>query len=69
MTVISNEYAAELIAKMRAEIEARDPLTADIPTPDDERLLIIKLYDDLQAMRKATAYLGTGIKPVTKVEG
>lgn len=68
MTVISNEFAAELVAKLRAGVEKRDELTADSPI-DPCVLLILKLYDDLQALQKAMAFLGGGIKPVTKVAG
>ncbi len=63
---ISNEYAAELVAGMRADIESRDELTGGAPV-EVRDLLIIKLYDDLQALTNATAFLGGGIKPVTKV--
>lgn len=70
MALISNEYAAELVGKMRAEIERRDELTAPVPI-DIRDLLIIKLYDDLEALKKGTAFLGVGggIPAVTKVSG
>lgn len=68
MTTISDDYAAELVANLRASIEGRDELTGAEP-PDVRDLLILKLYDDLQALTKATAYLGGGIPPVRKVEG
>lgn len=68
MTVISNDFAAELIAKLRAGVESRDELTADTPI-DPCVLLILKLYDDLQALTKATAFLGAGIPPVTRAGG
>lgn len=62
---ISDEFAAELVAKMRADYGTRDELTAD---PIDLRdLLILKLYDDLQALTKSVAFLGGGIKPVQRV--
>lgn len=68
MTVISNDYAAVLIAYLRAQVEARDE-TVD-PTPADPRdLLILKMWDDLQQMRAATSFLNGGIKPVTRVAG
>lgn len=68
MSIISNEFAAEIVAKMRAEIESRDETTAETPVnPRD--LLLIKLYDDLQALTKAMSFLGGGIKPVTRSEG
>lgn len=63
--MISNEYAAEIVAKMRADIEGRDELTG--AAVDVRDLLLLKLYDDLQALTKATAFLGGGIPPV-KVE-
>lgn len=68
MTSISDEFAAELVAKMRADHEARDELTGGEPI-DPRDLLILKLYDDLQAMKKGTAFLGVGngIKPVQRV--
>lgn len=65
---ISNEYAAELIESMRVEIEGRDELTGAIPL-DPRDLLIVKLYDDLKALSTAMAFLGGGIKSVTKVYG
>lgn len=65
---ISNEFAAEIVAKMRADIERRDELTAEAPV-DNRDLLLLKLYDDLQALTKATAFLGGGIPPVRKVAG
>lgn len=68
MTVISDEFAAEIVAKMQAEIDARDETTAEEPVnPRD--LLLLKLYADLQALTKATAFLGGGIPPVRKVAG
>lgn len=65
---ISNEFAAEIVAKMRADIERRDELTAETPV-DPRDLLLLKLYDDLQGLTKATAFLGGGIPPVRKVAG
>jgi hypothetical protein len=65
MTVISDEYAAELVAKMRAAHESRDELTADPIDPRD--LLILKMWDDLKALEKAMSFLGGGIKPVRSV--
>lgn len=67
-SIISNEFAAELIAKMRAEIESRDETTALVPV-DPTDLLLIKIYDDLQALTNAMGFLGGGIRPVTKVSG
>lgn len=68
MSVISNDYAAEIVANLRAALERRDETTAETP-PDVRDLLLIKLYDDLQALTKATAFLGGGIPRVTKLEG
>lgn len=67
---ISNEYASELIAKMRAQIESRDETTALVPV-DPCELLILKIWDDLQDLKKGTAFLGVGggIKPVERVNG
>ena len=68
MTTISDEFAAEIIQQMRAHIESRDELTGAAPI-DPRDLLILKLYDDLQALKKGTAFLGVGggIPPVTRV--
>lgn len=70
MSTISNEFAAELIAKLRAGVESRDELTADTPI-DPCVLLILKLYDDIEAIKKGTAFLGVGggIKAPTRVVG
>ena len=64
--MISDEYAAQLVANMRATIEGRDETTAETPV-DPRDLLIIKLYDDLRALTGATAFLGGGIKQVQRV--
>ncbi len=53
---------------MRADIDSRDELTAETPL-DPRDLLILKLYDDLQALTKATAFLNGGIPQVKRVEG
>lgn len=68
MTIISPEFAAEIVAKMRADLERRDELTAETPV-DPRDLLLLKLYDDLQALTQATAFLGGGIPPVRKIAG
>lgn len=68
MTTISNEYAAEIVANMRAALAGRDETVTETP-PDPRDLLLIKLYDDLQALTKATAFLGGGIKAPVKVNG
>lgn len=65
---ISNEYAAEIVAKMRAGLESRDELTGATPV-DPRDLLILKLYDDLQALTKAMSFMGGGIKPTVRVNG
>ncbi len=64
--MISNEFAAEIVAKLRADIESRDETTAETPV-DPRDLLLVKLWDDLQALTQATAFLGGGIKPVQRV--
>lgn len=66
--MISNEFAAEIAAQIRAEVTSRDETTAETPV-NVRDLLLLKLYDDLQALTKATAFLGAGIPPVAKVEG
>lgn len=70
MTTISNDFASELIAKMRAEINSRDETTAEEPV-DPRDLLILKLWDEVQALKKGTAFLGVGggIKPIERVPG
>lgn len=68
MAIISNEYAAEIVARMRADIEKRDESVATEPV-DVRDLLILKLYDDIQGLTNATAFLGGGIRPVTRTEG
>ena len=65
---ISPEYAAEIVAKMRADLDRRDELTAETPV-DPRDLLLLKLYDDLQALTNATAFLGGGIPGVKRVTG
>lgn len=65
---ISDEFAAEIVAKMRAALERRDEMTAETPI-DNRDLLLLKLYDELQALKSATAFLGAGIPPVRKVAG
>jgi hypothetical protein len=66
--MISNEYAAEIVANLRSAIARRDETVAETP-PDVRDLLLIKLYDDLQALTKSMSFLGGGIRPVTKMEG
>lgn len=65
---ITDSYAAELVAKLRAAHEARDELTAETPI-DPRDLLILKLYDDLKALEKAMGFLGGGIKATRIVSG
>lgn len=64
--IITNEYAAEIVEKLRAQINARDETTAETPV-DTRDLLLIKLWDDLQALTKATAFLNGGIPAVQRV--
>ncbi len=70
MSVISDEFAAEIVARMRADIERRDETTAEGPV-DNNTLLLLKLYDDIQALKRGTAFLGVGggIPAVRKVAG
>ena len=70
MTTISNEFAAELIAKIKGELDKRDELTASTPI-DPVVLLVVKLWDDLQDLKRGTAFLGVGagIPAVRKVDG
>ena len=67
---ISNEYAAEIVDRLRADFEARDETTAVDPV-DTRDLLLLKLYDDLQEIKKGAAFLGIGggIPPVRRVDG
>lgn len=65
---ISNDFAAEIVANLRAALESRDETTATEP-PNVRDLLLVKLWDDLQALTNATAFLGGGIKPTQKVNG
>lgn len=65
---ISNEKAAEIVAKLRKDVESLDEITGGQPA-DPCALLLIKLYDDLEALKKGTAFLGVGggIPPVQRV--
>lgn len=63
--VISDDYAAQLIAHIRSGHEKRDELTADPIDPRD--LLLLKLWDDLKALEKSMGFLGGGIRPVSRV--
>ena len=67
MTTISDEFAAELVAKMRAEHGRRDELTGVQIDPIE--LLLLKLYDDLQNLKSGVSFLGVGggIPPIRKV--
>lgn len=68
--MISNEYAEEIVANLRAVTEGSDELTGGEP-PNPRDLLLLKLWDELQAVKAGTAFLGVGggIKPVTKIAG
>ncbi len=68
MSTISDDYAAELIAKIRADTERTDEIGAPVPV-DPRDLLLIKLYDDLKALEKNMGFLGGGIKPTVRVNG
>ena len=63
---ITNEQASKIVADMKAELDRRDELTGGHAV-DSRDLLLIKLWDDLQALTNATAFLGGGIKPVQRV--
>lgn len=67
MSVISDAFAAELIAQLRASHERSDPLTGGV-VADNRDLLLLKLWDDLQAIKRGVAFLGVGggIKPVER---
>lgn len=71
MSAIANEQAAQIVAGLRADIEKRDETTALEPPHKDHLLavMVVKLYDDLQALTQATAFLGGGIKAPTRVTG
>lgn len=64
--MISDVAAARLVDQLRAAIDSRDETTAETPA-DPRDVLIVKLYDDLQALTKATAFLNGGIQPVQRV--
>lgn len=68
MQIISDERAAEIVASLKAKIERIDPVTGGAIDPYD--LLVIKLYEDVQALKKGTAFLGvgSGIPAVQRVE-
>lgn len=68
MTAITDSYAAELIAKLRADTTRTDEIGAPLPV-DPRDLLLIKMYDDLQALTKAMGFLGGGIRPTRVVSG
>lgn len=68
MTTISNEFAAELVEKLRAQVESRDETLAETPA-DPRDLLILKLWDDVQQLSNATSFLNGGIKAPTRVQG
>lgn len=66
MTVISDSYAAELVAQLRANTERTDEIGSPVAV-DGRDLLILKIWDDLKALEKAMGFLGGGIKGVQRV--
>ena len=66
MTTISDTYATELIAKLRADTERTDEIGAPVAV-DPRDLLILKLWDDLKALQNGTAHIWGGIKGVQRV--
>lgn len=68
MIVISDDYAAELIGKLRAQTERTDEIGAPLPV-DPRDLLILKLWDDLKTLQKGTAHIWGGIKPTRSIDG
>ncbi len=65
---ISDDYAAELVAKMRADTQRTDEIGATIPA-DPRDLLILKLWDRLKALEKGTAHIWGGIRPTRVSDG
>ena len=67
MTTISDEFAAQIVTKIRADVETIDELSGGAPA-DPRDLLLLKLYDDVQAIKRGVSFLGVGggIKPVTR---
>lgn len=70
MSIISDEFAAEIVGKMRAGLAQRDETVTIVPS-DPEALLLIWLYDQIESLKKGTAFLGVGggIPQVKKVDG
>ncbi len=66
--MITDDYAAELVAKLRASTQRTDEIGATIPA-DPRDLLILKLYDDLKALTKSMSFLGGGIRPTRAIDG
>ncbi len=58
---ISDEYAAELVARIEADMA--NPAAPLSPTGIRD-MLILKLWAKVQALEGATGFLGGGIKPI-----
>lgn len=63
MPPITDEYAAELVAEL--ERPYRSGVIGELVTADPKELLILKLYAEVQALKKSIAFLG-GIQPMTR---
>ncbi len=64
---VSDEFAAELVAKVAAGASAQ--AAADWGNADPRDLLILKLWAKVQALEGATGFLGGGIKPIGRSNG
>ena len=65
---MTKEQMAAQIEAWRAQIEAYDETTATAPI-NPYLPVIVQLYDDLQALTNATAFLGGGIKAPSRISG
>jgi hypothetical protein len=64
--MMTDEQAKEIAEKLR--------MRASLTSVNGQNLFLLKLYDDIQAIKQAMAGLsflgvGGGIKPVTKTDG
>ena len=62
MPVVSDEYAAELVARIEADLTNPD---APLSPTGMRDMLILKLWAEVQSLKAATAFFG-GIKPVQR---
>jgi hypothetical protein len=65
---MTDERAKEIAADIRARNSAA---SAGVGAWNDDDMFLLKLYDDIQAIKAAlaaTAFIHGGIKPVTKVD-